>query len=230
MLAMQLSLPTVASEPIIEMTDIWREYPPSTVALSGASIQIAAGERVAIMGPSGSGKTTLLSIAGLLDTPTRGRYLLAGEDTSGMDDARRSRLRARHIGFVFQGFHLVPYLTVQENVEYGLELAGQEQNARRAAHDAVEAVGLGDRQDAYPATLSGGEQQRAAIARAIARQPQLVLCDEPTGNLDSTNTEAVLDLLLGEASGDATIVIVTHNPEVAERCSRTIHVQDGRVL
>lgn len=225
---MQYSLNAAVPEPIIAMTDIWREYPPSTVALSGVSIQVAPGERVAIMGPSGSGKTTLLSIAGLLDTPTRGNYVLAGEDTSGMDDARRSRLRARLMGFVFQGFHLVPYLTVRENVEYGLELAGQRQTSRRAA-DAVEAVGLGDRRDAYPATLSGGEQQRAAIARAIARQPQLVLCDEPTGNLDSTNTEAVLDLLLGDTSGNATIVLVTHDPEVAGRCSRTIHVQDGRV-
>lgn len=226
---MSLLLPAAAPQPIIVMSDIWREYPPSTVALSGVNVEIAPGERVAIMGPSGSGKTTLLSIAGLLDTPTRGRYLLAGEDTSGMGDARRSRLRAHLIGFVFQGFHLVPHLTVRENVEYGLELAGRDHDARRTADAAISAVGLDHRGDAFPATLSGGEQQRVAIARAIAREPQLVLCDEPTGNLDSANTDAVLDLLLSGATGAATVVIVTHDPAVAERCSRIVHVEDGRV-
>lgn len=205
-----------------------RHFPPGTHALRDASLSIDYGETVAVVGPSGSGKSTLLALLGLLDTPTQGRLEIQGIDATAAGARARTRLRRDHIGFIFQSFHLIPHLTVTENVLFGLEakgIGGVEAHIRARQH--LNRVGLLDRQNAFPSTLSGGEQQRTAIARALAAEPNLVLCDEPTGNLDSAASQTVLHQLLAAATGRSAVVIVTHDPEIARGCDRVIRVRDG---
>lgn len=218
--------------PVIELRGLARTYPgpPPVPALRPADLVIGEGDYVAVTGPSGSGKSTLLHLLGLLDSPTEGSYLLDGLDTSTLKDRDRSALRGRRIGFVFQEFHLLPHRTALENVLLA-ELYNQTpRGARlRAAVGALDAVGLGHRLDALPTTLSGGESQRVAIARALVNQPSLVLCDEPTGNLDSRNAAALMELLDRLNAAGFTIVVITHDAGVAAHASRTIAIRDGLI-
>ena len=202
-----------------------------THALSDVHLDIKQGEYVAIAGPSGCGKTTLLSILGLLDTPTDGAYVLDGRAVANLTAADRARVRNRQIGFIFQAFNLIGDLTVYENVELPLTyrgLSGAER--KRRVTDALEKGGMSHRVKHYPAQLSGGQQQRVAVARAVAGDPAILLADEPTGNLDSSNGEAVMELLRELHRGGATICMVTHDPRYAAHADRTIELFDGRVL
>ena len=216
--------------PVIELRGLARTYPgsPPVHALRPADLVIEAGDYVAVTGPSGSGKSTLLHLLGLLDTPTAGSYLLDGLDTSALSDRDRSALRGRRIGIVFQAFHLLPYRTALENVLLA-ELYNQTPRSARleAAAGALGEVGLGHRLDALPTTLSGGESQRVAIARALVNRPSLVLCDEPTGNLDSRNAAALMELLDQLNADGLTIVVITHDAGVAAHAGRTVAISDG---
>ena len=216
--------------PVIELRGVARTYPgsPPVPALRPTDLVIEAGDYVAVSGPSGSGKSTLLHLLGLLDSPTRGRYLLDGMDTSTLNDRDRSSLRGRRIGIVFQSFHLLPYRSAMENVLLA-EMYNQTPRDGRiqAAVDALRAVGLNHRIEALPTTLSGGECQRVAIARALVNRPSLVLCDEPTGNLDSRNAAALMDLLDELNRSGFTIVVITHDQEVAAHAGRMIAISDG---
>lgn len=216
----------------IELAAAERVYPgPVPVpALLPTDLEIEIGEFVAIVGPSGSGKSTLLNLLGLLDRPTSGRYSLAGTDTTSLDEGRRTALRANFIGFVFQAFHLLATHSAAENVELGMLYSGTRvDERRRRARAMLERVGLGHRLAALPSTLSGGERQRVAIARALVMEPRLLLCDEPTGNLDSATSDAVLDLIEDLNGEGITVVMVTHDHNVAERASRRVSVADGMV-
>lgn len=214
--------------PTVFIDQVGRHFPPDVDALRDVSAVVRAGERVALMGPSGSGKTTLLNIIGLLDRPSRGHYELDGTDTMTLSDRELTRLRGRVIGFVFQSFHLVPHLTALENVELGLVHAGCDVSARsELARRYLERVGLDHRLAAFPPTLSGGERQRVAIARARVKSPRVLLCDEPTGNLDSATGTAVLDEIFDSQSKDEVLIVVTHNIEVADRADRVLRIQDG---
>ncbi len=198
-------------------------------ALDGLSLDIAEGESLAIMGPSGSGKSTLLSILGCLDRPTTGEYLLDGTPVQALTDEALSRVRNRRIGFVFQAFHLIPQLTVLENVATPLLYRGaSEADSVRMAEAALERVGLLPRAEHRPAELSGGESQRAAIARALVGEPRVILADEPTGNLDSATGEEIARLLEELHRGGRTVVLVTHNEALARRASRVVRLRDGR--
>jgi putative ABC transport system ATP-binding protein len=200
-------------------------------ALVDVSEHIPPGEHVAIMGPSGSGKSTLLNVIGCLDRPTHGRYWLDGREVSALDDEALTLVRRDVIGFVFQFFHLVPRLTASENVELPMVFAGtphEERRARGAA--ALAAVGLADRVTHRPSQLSGGERQRVALARATVMRPRLLLADEPTGNLDSASGAQVLGMLDALHAGGLTLVVVTHDPRVAARAQRTLHMVDGRIV
>jgi putative ABC transport system ATP-binding protein len=200
-------------------------------ALDDLTLGIGAGEYVSIMGPSGSGKSTLLNVIGLLDRPTGGRYLLDGRETTQLDDDALAAVRARHIGFVFQSFHLVPRLTAFENVELPLVLAGQAPAARRARVDEVLAeLSLGDRAHHRPDQLSGGQRQRVAIARAMVMRPTVLLADEPTGNLDHVSGAEVLAALESLNATGITLLVVTHDDEVAARSRRQVRMRDGRVV
>jgi putative ABC transport system ATP-binding protein len=200
------------------------------VALAGVSLEVGAGEKLAIMGPSGSGKTTLLSILGCLDRPTRGEYRFDGRRVEALDDDELSRLRNRSIGFVFQAFHLIPQLTVAENVETPLLYEGRPLTEwRPRALAALEQVGLADRADHRPAELSGGEAQRAAIARALVTSPRVLLADEPTGNLDTRTGEEIANLLDELHGRGGTVVLVTHNEALARRAERVVRLRDGRI-
>ncbi len=202
-----------------------------THALSGIHMEITQGEYVSIAGPSGCGKSTLLSILGLLDTPTDGTYLLNGRPVQGLSLPERARIRNREIGFIFQSFNLIGDLTVYENVELPLTYRGMPSAERKErVLEALEKVGMGHRAKHLPSQLSGGQQQRVAVARALAGHPAVLLADEPTGNLDSKNGEAVMDLLAELHQGGATIVMVTHDARFARNAERTIHVFDGRVV
>jgi putative ABC transport system ATP-binding protein len=206
-----------------------------THALSDVHLEIRQGEYVAIAGPSGCGKTTLLSILGLLDTPSGGRYELAGQDVTTLDAGDRARVRNRQIGFVFQAFNLIGDLTVFENVELPLTYRSGEHalgaaERRRRVHEALERVGMSHRQKHYPAQLSGGQQQRVAVARAVVGSPAILLADEPTGNLDSANGESVMELLRELHRGGATVCMVTHDPRYAQHADRSVHLFDGRVV
>ena len=199
-------------------------------ALDDVSEHVQPGEHVAIMGPSGSGKSTLLNVVGCLDRPTGGRYLLDGREVSGLDDAQLTDVRRHLIGFVFQSFHLVPRLTAAENVELPMVFAGIPRTERRDRVAAgIAAVGLGPRADHRPDQLLGGERQRVAIARAMVMRPRLLLADEPTGNLDSRSGQQVLDLLDRLHGEGLTLVVVTHDPNVARRAQRVIVMVDGRI-
>jgi putative ABC transport system ATP-binding protein len=202
-----------------------------THALSEVHLEIREGEYVAIGGPSGCGKTTLLSILGLLDTPTGGKYTLAGQPVQTLSASDRARVRNRQIGFIFQAFNLIGDLTVYENVELPLTYRGMPSAERRErVQKALERVGMAHRTKHYPAQLSGGQQQRVAVARAVAGDPLILLADEPTGNLDSQNGEAVMGLLRELHEGGATICMVTHDPRFARHAERTVHLFDGRVV
>jgi putative ABC transport system ATP-binding protein len=202
-----------------------------THALSDIHLEIRKGEYVAIAGPSGCGKTTLLSILGLLDSPTDGSYALDGQPVSRLTAGDRARVRNRQIGFIFQAFNLIGDLTVYENVELPLTYRGMPADQRRTrVHAALERVGMAHRTKHFPAQLSGGQQQRVAVARAVAGDPAILLADEPTGNLDSTNGEAVMELLRELHQGGATICMVTHDARYARHAERSIHLFDGKVV
>ena len=221
-----------ASIPLVRVTGLHVTYPgpPKVSALRGVDVSISSGELVAIVGPSGSGKSTLMNILGLLERPTAGRYELDGVDVSSMNETKRAQVRARHIGFVFQSFHLPEERTASENVQ--LAMAAQQTPRRQRpalAEDLLADVGLADRASAPTGQLSGGERQRVAIARALVGQPPLLLCDEPTGNLDSQATSVVLELLAVQHRQGVAVVVVTHDDEVARWAERTIRVRDGLV-
>ena len=198
--------------------------------LSDVSLAIARGETVAIMGASGAGKSTLLALLAGLDEPTSGTVRLAGNELTALDEDGRAAVRARHVGFVFQSFHLVPSLTALENVMLPLELTGRA-DARSTAREVLGRVGLAERVGHYPRQLSGGEQQRVAIARAFVTRPDVLFADEPTGNLDTATGERIMDLLFGlNAATGATLVLVTHDMALASRCGRVIRLDAGRVV
>src|SRR5687767_14110012 len=202
-----------------------------THALSGIHLTITKGEYMSIAGPSGCGKSTLLSILGLLDTPSDGKYLLHGEPVTNLSLARRAKVRNREIGFIFQSFNLIGDLTVYENVELPLTYRGMRPAERKTrVLDALERVGMGHRAKHLPSQLSGGQQQRVAVARAVAGEPAILLADEPTGNLDSKNGEAEMDLLAELHRTGATRCMVTHDTRYAAHAKRTIHLFDGRVV
>jgi putative ABC transport system ATP-binding protein len=210
---------------------IYRTLDVETHALRGVSLSIARGEYVAIEGPSGCGKSTLLSILGLLDTPTGGTYELAGRNVGSLAAAERSRIRNREIGFIFQNFNLIGDLTVAENVELPLTYRGLSAGERRRrTAEALERVSMSHRARHYPPQLSGGQQQRVAVARAIAGEPAVLLADEPTGNLDTTNGELVMDLLADLHRSGSTIVMVTHDRRFNRYASRTIDLLDGALV
>ncbi len=216
--------------PVIEFRQVGLTYPgpPPVPALKPCELLVEPGEFVTVVGPSGSGKSTFLNIAGLLDTPTHGTYLLDGYDTGALCDADRTALRGRRIGFVFQAFHLLPHRSALENVTLAMVYNGVPHTERAPrARDALVRVGLGHRVDSLPTRLSGGERQRVAIARALAAGPSLLLCDEPTGNLDTVNARAVLGLLDELHSDGMTILLITHDLEVAARGARTVVIRDG---
>jgi putative ABC transport system ATP-binding protein len=197
--------------------------------LRGVSLEIAAGETVALLGPSGSGKSTLMMVVGGLERPSRGRVAVAGQELGALDEDGLARLRQTHVGIVFQAFHLIPTMSALENVAIPLELAGSD-DAFGHAEAALRQVGLGQRLNHYPAQLSGGEQQRVAIARAFVAGPRLLLADEPTGNLDRATGDAVIDCLFAEqARRGAGLLLITHDPHLAERCERQLHMADGRI-
>jgi putative ABC transport system ATP-binding protein len=201
-----------------------------THALAGIHLDIKKGEYLSIAGPSGCGKSTLLAILGLLDSPSDGSYILNGKPVQGLKLSERARIRNREIGFIFQAFNLIGDLTVYENVELPLTYRGMPSAERKKrVHEALERVGMSHRVKHYPSQLSGGQQQRVAVARALGGDPSILLADEPTGNLDSANGEAVMDLLRELHRGGATICMVTHDPRYARYADRNIHLFDGRV-
>ncbi len=219
---------------MIRLEEIWRTYQMGDHelhALRDVHEEIEDGEHVAIMGPSGSGKTTLLNLLGCLDSPTRGKYSLAGRDVARLADDELAEIRLRRIGFIFQSFHLVPRLTAIQNIELPLIFAGKNPIERKElAEAALIAVGLSDRSDHKPSELSGGEKQRVAIARATIMQPGLVLADEPTGNLDTRSGAQVLDLLGDLHREGRTLIVVTHDPNVARRADRVLIMRDGEIV
>ncbi|MDA1035411.1 MAG: ABC transporter ATP-binding protein [Chloroflexi bacterium] len=217
---------------LIELEDGKKGYRIGTIdvfALNGASLSIDQGEMVAIMGPSGSGKSTLMNILGCLDVPTSGSYRIEGDEVGTWDDDRLAETRNKRIGFIFQTYNLLPRLTALANVELAL-LYGQGKSAKQRATEALTAVGLGDRLDHKPTELSGGQQQRVGIARALVKDPVLLLADEPTGNLDSQSSIEIMAMLqrLNHEEG-RTVIIVTHEPDIAEHTQRAITIKDGRV-
>ncbi len=216
---------------IISATNITKEYPlgKGTVkVLKGISLQVEEGSFLSIMGPSGAGKSTLMHILGCLDTPTSGTYILDGEDVSKMDDAKLSRVRNAKIGFVFQAFHLIPWATALENVMlpflYSREVP---KDALQRAKAALERMGMGKRLNHKPSELSGGQQQRVAIARAIVNNPAMIMADEPTGNLDSAASEEVMEIFKEMNREGRTIILITHDPEIAAYASKTLFIRDG---
>jgi putative ABC transport system ATP-binding protein len=219
-----------APAPVIELRAVARTYPgpPPVEALRPSDLIVGQGEYLAVVGPSGSGKSTLLNLLGLLDRPTGGTLLLDGIDTALLSEKDRTALRGRRIGFVFQSFHLLPYRTATENVALAQVYTGARAKVRIAdAREALSRVGLGHRLDALPTTMSGGERQRVAIARALLNRPSLLLCDEPTGNLDSATSASVLDLFDALNSDGVTLLVITHDPRTAARAHRAVTIQDG---
>ena len=222
------------SESLIHLegvTKVFYTEEVETHALSGIHLELLRGEYVSIAGPSGCGKSTLLSILGLLDSPTDGQYTLNGNSVENLSLSERARIRNREIGFIFQAFNLIGDLTVYENVELPLTYRGTPSAERKKrVQDALERVGMAHRMKHYPSQLSGGQQQRVAVARAVVGDPSILLADEPTGNLDSSNGEAVMSLLKELHEAGSTICMVTHDPRYARHAERSIHLFDGRVV
>lgn len=220
----------MSARPVVEFRDTSLTYPgpPPITALQPCDLRVEQGEFVTIVGPSGSGKSTFLNIVGLLDTPTYGTYRLMGQNTTTLSERARARLRAETIGFVFQAFHLLPHRSALENVRLSMLYGGVPRKQRQSlAIESLRTVGLGHRIAAPPSQLSGGERQRVAIARALATSPSLLLCDEPTGNLDTATATNVLDLI-GELNAQGmTVLLITHDPAIAARGTRTLHIRDG---
>ena len=219
--------------PVLEIAGVSKIYPgsPPVTALTAVDLGIRTAERAAILGPSGSGKSTLLHVAGTLERPSGGSIRIGGQEVSALSDAELSAVRARRLGFVFQQFHLLDHLDAVQNVALGLLYRGGQARARRAAAAAaLDRVGLGRRLGHKPAQLSGGERQRVAIARAVVGHPDVVLADEPTGNLDSAAGEQIIDVLAGLAVDGTAIVVVTHDPAVAAAMDRRVVMQDGRII
>ena len=222
------------TEPLIQLDNVTKVFVTDEVethALSSIQLEIRAGEYLAIAGPSGCGKSTLLAILGLLDSPSNGSYMLKGEPVQGLNLAERARIRNREIGFIFQAFNLIGDLTVYQNVELPLtyrNMAAVERKKR--VQEALDRVGMSHRMKHFPSQLSGGQQQRVAVARALAGSPSILLADEPTGNLDSVNGEAVMGLLQELHRGGATICMVTHDPHYAHCADRTVNLLDGRMV
>jgi ABC-type lipoprotein export system ATPase subunit len=220
------------ARPVVELRGVSRTYgsDPPVHALRGVDLTVHPGDWLAVVGPSGSGKSTLLNVLGCLDRPTAGTYRIDGIDASGLSEDERASLRARSIGFVFQTFHLLGHRTALENVMLAdIYAAGDREDRDARAQAALEKVGIGHRRDFLPTKMSGGEQQRVAIARALLGSPRLLLCDEPTGNLDTANTESVLELFDQLASEGLTFVVITHDEEVAARARRVVRIVDGRL-
>jgi putative ABC transport system ATP-binding protein len=217
---------------MIQLQNIVKSYPMGKrelTVLQGVNLSIEKGEMVAIMGPSGSGKSTLLNLIGLLDKPTSGSYLLEGKEVSHLSGRELSKVRGQKIGFIFQSFNLLPYLSAIDNVELGQEYAGKEDG--QAAKEALVKVGLEERIHHRPTELSGGEQQRVAVARALAKDPPLILADEPTGNLDSRSSKEIMSMLSKlHTEHNITLLMITHDPNIARYCQRIIHIEDGQVL
>jgi putative ABC transport system ATP-binding protein len=224
----------MAGDPLIRLDGVTKVFVTDEVethALAGIHIDIQRGEYIAIAGPSGCGKSTLLAILGLLDSPTDGTYVLNGKEVQSLKLSERARIRNREIGFIFQAFNLIGDLTVYENVELPLTYRGMGGAERKKrVHESLERVGMSHRVKHYPSQLSGGQQQRVAVARALAGEPSILLADEPTGNLDSTNGEQVMDLLRELHRAGATICMVTHDPRYAKYADRGIHLFDGRIV
>lgn len=223
------------SEWVVDARDLTKVYQMGDVevhALRGLSMLIEPGEIVAIMGPSGSGKSTLMNMLGCLDSPTSGEYYLDGERVAGMVDDQLADIRNRKVGFVFQGFNLLPRSSALANVELPLRYSSTNGRSRRGmARSALEVVGLGDRINHRPNELSGGEQQRVAIARAIVNEPSIVMADEPTGNLDTKSGDEIMELLLSlNHDQGTTLIVVTHDPEIAAHTGRVVNIRDGRVV
>jgi len=222
------------NDPLIRVENLHKVFITEEVethALAGIHLNIAQGEYVSIAGPSGCGKSTLMAILGLLDSPTEGEYWLNGEPVASLSASQRARIRNRQVGFIFQSFNLIGDLTVYENVELPLTYRGMPSSERKQrVQEALERVGMSHRMKHYPAQLSGGQQQRVAVARAVAGRPSILLADEPTGNLDSNNGEAVMGLLRELHKEGATICMVTHDPRYARSAQRTVHLFDGRIV
>jgi putative ABC transport system ATP-binding protein len=223
---------TIPTQPVIELDAVTLTLagPAGPVnVLRGVGLRVAAGESVGLMGPSGAGKTSLMMIVAGLERATSGRIVVAGQDLAPLGEDARARFRRDHVGIVFQAFHLVPAMTAAENVAMPLELAGR-RDADRAARDALAAVGLSHRATHYPGQLSGGEQQRVALARALAPRPELLLADEPTGNLDAETGHQIIELMfrLGAERG-TTLLLITHDRDLAARCDRIVPMADGRI-
>ena len=220
---------------VLGVEELWRIYPmgdSQVKALRGVSLSIFEGEMVAITGPSGSGKTTLLNVLSGIDQPNSGEVLIAGKPMYSVSDDIRTQMRAENLGFIFQDFNLLPVLSAVENVELPLLLLGKSATeSRKTALEALESVGLGDRSDHRPTELSGGQQQRVAVARAIVHHPKVILCDEPTGNLDSATSNTVMELLkeINNKLG-TTFLLVTHDKEIASKCSRVMQMDDGLII
>lgn len=217
---------------VVVLSEIWRRYgsTPPVIALRGVDLRVRAGEWLAIVGPSGSGKSTLLNIIGCLDRPDEGTYLLDGLDVTTLTDDQRAGVRSRRIGFVFQSFHLLAHRTVAENVMLAEMYGGRPRSGRRQrALAALTSVGLGERSEHLPTQLSGGERQRVAIARALVNEPSLLLCDEPTGNLDSRTADSILEMINALHRGGLSVVMITHEAAVAARAQRMIRIMDGTI-
>ncbi|MFJ4252178.1 ABC transporter ATP-binding protein [Microbacterium sp. NPDC090003] len=220
------------STALVELRDVTRSFPgpPEVQALKGVNLEAAAGDYISIVGPSGSGKSTMLNLLGLLDRPSVGEYRLAGSLTGDLSDDERAAVRARFIGFVFQAFHLMPRRTVLDNVLMPMLYSGVPRGERESrAREALDRVGLGHRIEFLPNSLSGGERQRVAIARAVVSGPQLLLADEPTGNLDQTTSGEVMELFEELNDDGLTLIVITHDPAVAARARRSIRIADGRL-
>jgi putative ABC transport system ATP-binding protein len=226
-----MSVTQPAPPPSAKLAGVVKEYPGGVRALQGVSVEIRSGEQVAVVGPSGSGKTTMLTILGTLERATTGKVEIAGIDVDGASDRALAGLRAHHIGFVFQSFHLQDALSAVDNVATGMLYCGMPLRARReAAREALQRVGLGHRLDHRPGALSGGERQRVAIARALAKYPTLILADEPTGNLDSRSGAAVVELLHELAAEGSTLVLITHEETIAATFPRCLRMHDGEIV
>ena len=229
-----MNLTEPSTQPVVALRNVTKTYRMGQMevhALRGVSLVVGEGEFVAIMGASGSGKSTMMHIVGCLDVPTNGRYWLSGVDVRGLDEEALARVRNRKIGFIFQSFNLIPRTTALANVELPLTYAGVRAKQRRArALDALSQVGLADRVDHIPAELSGGQQQKVAVARAIVTDPALILADEPTGNLDSASSADVMGVLDGLHEAGRTVVVITHEADVAAHADRVVRVRDGLII